>query len=271
MTQASRESDLAPQGHVASVLPQGLGLRDWVRNDTPRPLREVDLLTKLLGPGLEQLLGTTDLELLDARWRNLVVDETADVERADLESDIDAVTRRRPSWWERGRRLAEVVVGAQVLGVVLVWILSMLSSEFGALTRWFDWPPSDGTFANLAMALVAAAMLGAGVTWFHLRDELYTARLGIAAALRRRTRTWPGVPVASPIGRLAQLWTWAGVVLLALGLVPLLAAAHWGEVSFPDVIIALPLTGVGLWWLVLAWRRHRLDRCVRATLFVGRV
>lgn len=248
-------------------------LRQRLASDVPPHLREVTLLRALLHDDLDRLLGTDDLELLDVRWRHLLIDETDDFEREQVSEALERINQHRPSWWERVRRLTEVVIATLLLAVILVAITCVLVPEVPFLRRtsWLGWPIPAGTFAKMVSASIAAAMLGLGVTWFHLRDEVRTARMALRAVLALDASTWPGLPVVSPVARLTAWWSWAALLSGGLGTVLVLAGTMWANSSVLATLFGLVLLVLGALCVVVALRRHRLDREVRRTLFVGPV
>ncbi len=240
------------------------------RQEVSEPLREIALVRAVLGSEIERLLGTSDLQLLDARWRNLVVDAEADEERDSIMRAVAAGSHDHESWWERGRRVLEAGIAALLLGSFATAVLSRLSAEVPVLSEALPWALNRATLGWLVSALLTSAVLGLVVTWLHLKDEVRTARYALHAARVLDSPTWPGIPVRSPFGRLARLWALAGLLVLALAAG---AGLTLNRAGFPAggglVIVVLGL--IGLLLAVVAWRRKSIDQVARRTLFIGPV
>ena len=240
------------------------------RQEVSAPLREVALVRAVLGSEIERLLGTSDLQLLDARWRNLVVDAEADEERDSIMRAVAARSHDHESWWERGRRVLEAGIAALLLGSFVAAMLSLLSAEVPVLSEALSWALNRATLGWLVSALFTSAVLGLVVTWLHLKDEVRTARYALHAARVLDSPTWPGIPVRSPFGRLARLWALAGVLVLAFAAA---AGLTLNRAGFPAggglVMVLLGLPGVLL--EAVARRRRSLDQVARRTLFIGPV
>lgn len=241
------------------------------RQEVSEPLREVALVRAVLGSEIERLLGTSDLQLLDARWRNLVVDAEADEERDRIMRAVAARSHGHESWWERGRRVLEAGIAALLLGSFATAVLSRLSAEVPALSNALSWAGLNGATPGwLVSALFTSAVLGLVVTWLHLQDEVRTARYALHAAWVLDSPTWPGVPVRSPFGRLARLWALAGVLVLALAAGAGLALNRAGFTAGGGLVMVV-LGLIGLLLEVVAWRRRSIDQVARRTLFIGPV
>ncbi|HIW30603.1 MAG TPA: hypothetical protein H9987_11440 [Candidatus Luteococcus avicola] len=241
------------------------------RQEVSAPLREVALVRAVLGSEIERLLGTSDLQLLDARWRNLVVDAEADEERDSIMRAVAARSHDHESWWERGRRVLEAGIAVLLLGSFAAAVISLLSAEVPVLSEALSWAGVNrATLGWLVSALFTSAVLGLVVTWLHLKDEVRTARYALHAARVLDSPTWPGIPVRSPFGRLARLWALAGVLVLAFAAA---AGLILNRAGFPAggglVMVVLGLPGVLL--EAVARRRRSLDQVARRTLFIGPV